>query len=151
MFVGAESGHPQRTWVQDVPEGLPKAVTPEGAAGVVTSPDGRWVVAVTQDFKLMLFPLQGGEPKSLGPLTLTEAVSQWSEDGRTLFVSRWATRLDVFTIDAQSGERRLWKTFEVPDPAGAIVAKFLITRDARSYAYGYMRWLDELYLVQGLK
>jgi len=45
----------------------------------------------------------------------------------------------------------LWKTFELPDPAGAQIAAFIITRDACSYAYGYFRILDELYLVEGLK
>jgi len=45
----------------------------------------------------------------------------------------------------------LWKTFEVPDPAGVEASKFLVTRDERSYAFGYLRTLDELYLVEGLK
>jgi hypothetical protein len=31
------------------------------------------------------------------------------------------------------------------------VWNFVVTRDAGSYAYGYMRILDELYLVTGLK
>jgi hypothetical protein len=39
----------------------------------------------------------------------------------------------------------------VPDPAGVRVFDFVVTRDARSYAYGYLRILDELYLVEGLK
>jgi len=30
------------------------------------------------------------------------------------------------------------------------VLTFLVTRDARSFAYGYVRILDELYLVRGL-
>ncbi len=151
VFVGAERERPQRTWVQELPGGVPRAVTPEGAVGVVTSPDGQWVAAVTQDSTVVLFQLQGGEPKPVAKLVPREWVSQWSADGRTLFVSHEGTRLDVFGIDVQSGERRLWKTFEVPDPAGVRVAKFVVTRDARSYAYGYLRILDELYLVEGLK
>ena len=152
VFVGAEPGRPQRTWVQELPGGLPNAVTPEGAVGVTTSPDGRWVAAVTQDSTLMLFPLQGGEPRSVAKLAPREEVSQWSADGRTLFISHGGqTHLEVFGIDVQSGERQLWKTFEVPDPAGVRVSNFVVTRDARSYAYGYVRILDELYLVEGLK
>ena len=105
------------------PVGCRRAVTPEGAVGVVTSPDGQWVAAVTQDSTLMLFPLQGGEPRPVAKLALREAVSQWSADGRTLFVSHEGTRLDVFGIDVQSGKRQLWKTFEVPDPAGVRVSE----------------------------
>jgi len=59
-------------------------------------------------------------------------------------------RYDVFGIDVQSGRRQLWKTLVVPDPAGVQASKFLVTRDERSYAYVYLRTLDELYLVEGL-
>ncbi len=151
VFVGAEHGRRQRTWVQEPPGGQPRAVTPEGSTGVTVSPDGRWLAAVAQDLTLMLFPLEGGEPRQAGKLAEREKISQWSADGRTLFTHRPGTRLDVFSIDVQSGERRLWKTFEVPDPAGAYISTFVVTRDARSYTYGYMRILDELYLVEGLK
>ena len=46
---------------------------------------------------------------------------------------------------------RPWKTFELPDPAGARIGRILITLDARSYAYGYVHVLEELYMVEGLK
>jgi Tol biopolymer transport system component len=151
VFVGAERGRPQRTWVQELHGGLPSAVTPEGTVGVTTSADGRWVAAVAPDSTLMLHPLQGGEPRSVGRLDSQDEVSQWSADGRTLFVGRPGVRLDVFGVDVQSGARRLWKTFEVPDPAGVHMLAVLITRDARSHAYAYLRFLDELYLVEGLK
>ncbi len=155
VFVGADRGRAQRSWVQELSGGLPSAITPEGAVGVVTSPDGRWVAAVAQDSTLTLFPLQGGEPRVVTKLAFKgpgrETVSQWSADGRTLFVSHEGRRLDVSTIDVQSRESKPWRSFEVPDPAGVRLSGFIITRDARSYAYGYMRFLDELYLVEGLK
>ena len=151
VFVGAERGRPQRTWVQELRGGPPSAVTPEGTVGVTTSPDGRWVAAVTPDSAIVLFPLRGGEPRSVARLGPYEQICQWSADGRTLFVSRWSGRLDVFGMDVQSGARRLWRTFEAPDPAGLRGMTCVVTRDARSYAYGYIRILDELYLVEGLK
>jgi Tol biopolymer transport system component len=151
LFVGAEPGRPQRTWIQELPGGLPSAVTPEGAVGVRTSPDGQWAAAFTPDFTLMLFPLQGGKPRPVAKLAPREPVSQWSADGRTLFVAQEGSHLDVFGIDVQSGKRQLWKTFETPDPAGVRLMGFVFTRDAHSYAYGYFRVLDELYLADGLK
>jgi Tol biopolymer transport system component len=151
VFVGAEHGRPQRTWVQELPAGQPKPVTPEGTTGVATSPDGRWVAAITPDSMIVLFPLQGGEARSVARLTSPEEVCQWSADGGTLFVSRRGTRLDVFRIDVQTGKRQLWRSFAMPDPAGARIATFVVTPDGRSYAYGYLRTLDDLYLVEGLK
>jgi ethanolamine utilization protein EutQ (cupin superfamily) len=108
------------------------------------------VAAVTRDWVLTLFPLQGGEPRPLAKLAFRENVSQWSADGRTLLIVHGGNPIEVSGIDVQSGERRRWRTFEVPDPAGVRVANLVVTRDARSYAYGYMRILDELYLVEGL-
>jgi dipeptidyl aminopeptidase/acylaminoacyl peptidase/predicted Ser/Thr protein kinase len=151
VFVGAEPGRPQRTWVQEIPDGLAQAVTPEGTVGIRSSPDGRWVAAVTEDLTLTLFPLEGGEPKPIAELAPREPICQWSADGRTLYTAREGIHLDVFAIDVQSGQRQMWKTFELPDPAGVRMMGFVITRDAHSYAYSYFRVLDELYLVEGLK
>ncbi len=151
IFTGAEPGRPSRTWIQEIPNGLPKAVTPEGTVGVRTSPDGRWVAAVTQDSALVLAPLDAGQARLVAELAFREDVSQWSADGGTVFTARGGSRLDVFAVDVRSRERRLWRTFEVPDPAGVRMMSFFMTKDGRSYAYGYIRALDELYLVEGLR
>ncbi|MFZ1946837.1 MAG: hypothetical protein WAW06_04765, partial [bacterium] len=157
VFVGAEPGRPQRVWLQELPAGQPNPVTPEGTTGCTPSPDGRWVAAIAPDSTITLYPLQGGEPRFVTKLAAQEAlnvregVSQWSADGRTLFVGRAGVRLDAFGVDVQAGERKLWKTFEVPDPAGVLMIDCLITPDGRSYAYSYIRALDEIYLVEGLK
>jgi Tol biopolymer transport system component len=153
VFLGAEREHPQRIWIQDLPDGLPKPVTPEGVGGrnIVASPDGRWVASVDKDSQWVLFPLQGGESKPVAKRAPRETLSQWSADGRTLYVSLGGNPFTVFSLDIQSGKRQLWKTFELPDPAGASIASFIVTRDARSYAYCYFRFLDELYVIGGLK
>jgi hypothetical protein len=151
VFTGAERGRPQRTWVQEYPGGLPTAVTPEGTVGVTTSPDGRWVAAVTQELELGIYPLEGGEPRRVATLAPREFVSQWSSNGRTLFAGRKGDRLEAFGIDVRNGQRKPWRTIEVPDPAGVYVSSFIVTRDGRSYAYGYLRLLDELYLVDDLR
>ena len=119
--------------------------------GIATSPDSKWVAAITQDGTITLFPLDGGEPRPVAKRASGDNFSQWSADGRTLYVSHPGNPLDVFSIDIQSGKRQLWRTFELPDPAGALIAAFFVTRDMRSYAYGYFRILDDLYLVEGLR
>jgi len=103
---------------------------------VTTSPDGQWVAAVTPDLALALHPLHGGKPKPVAKLAPREHPG---------------IHLDVFGIDVRSGERKLWRTFDVPDPAGIRVSTFVMTRDARTYAYGYWRVLSELYLVESLR
>jgi len=53
-------------------------------------------------------------------------------------------------MDVRTGTRRPWCTFQLPDP-GAIFFNFVMTRDARTYACGYIRRTDELFVVEGLK
>ena len=57
----------------------------------------------------------------------------------------------LVAVDVETGRTKLWKTIEVPDPAGVRLGTIRMTRDARSYAYGYTRGIGELYLVEGLK
>jgi hypothetical protein len=43
-FSGAESGHPDRTYVQDINGGAPSPVTPDGVLADGVSPDGKFLV-----------------------------------------------------------------------------------------------------------
>jgi hypothetical protein len=50
-----------------------------------------------------------------------------------------------------SGERKLVKTLEMRDATGGFgVIRALTTSDGQFFAYGTLRQLSELYLLQGL-
>ena len=157
LFLGARQGRPFRAWVQDTSGGPPQPVTQEGAIrpGIVpgpltTSPDGRWLAAVTGDHELMIFPLDGGQPIALHNVGPKEMVCQWSEDSSTIYTYRQGAPLEVFAIDAKSRLRRLWRSFTPPE-TGGVALSFVMTRDTRSYAYGYERRHHELYVAEGLR
>jgi eukaryotic-like serine/threonine-protein kinase len=151
LFVGAERDHADRTWIQDVSGGPPSQLTDEGTAGVTVSPKDRFIAAVTHDRRLMFVPLDRSKPTEVGTLGPSEAPCQWSKDGNTLYLSRTAPSLELSTFDVRTRQRRPWKKLEVADPAGVNYWNVVMTRDARFYAYSYCRWLDELYVVDGLK
>ena len=55
-------------------------------------------------------------------------------------------------LDLSSGQRQLWKRLAPPDPIGVYgVPRALLSADGRHYLYAYVRLLDALYLVDGLK
>ncbi len=81
---------------------------------------------------------------------LLKMVCQWSKDASTIYTYRQGVPLEVYAIDVKSGLRRLWRSFAPPE-AGFATMSFVMTRDARSYAYGYTRPHQELYVAEGLK
>jgi serine/threonine protein kinase len=151
IFAAAEAGHARRTYVQDLAGGPPRAITPEGIAGTLVSPDGRVVAAVSPEQKLFVCAIGGGEARLAAQLLPNETPVQWTSDGRSLYVGRPGTSMLVDLMNLDSGRRVPWKRFSVPDSAGVRVRGLVMIPDGRSYAYGYFRWLDHLYLAEGLK
>ena len=154
LIMANEAGRLPRMWVLDLSGGKPRAVTPEGATGkdTVISPDGRFVVAFPAGaMRALRYPVEGGEPEPMAGLEDNEYPVQWTEDG-ALYVRKGGIPAKVFRIDVATGGRSAWKEIAPADPAGVwSMVRIMLTRDGKSYAYGFSRSLSELYLVQGLK
>ena len=61
--------------------------------------------------------------------------------------------VDVFRVELATGARALWKTLAPSDPVGVedMRETVVITPDAQSYCYSYLRRLGDLFVVHGLK
>jgi dipeptidyl aminopeptidase/acylaminoacyl peptidase len=156
LLCGHEAGRSSRLFVVELPDGRPKAISPEGVSMLrwrSLAPDGRTVVARDHDGRLGLYPTGGGEPRALAGASLDDVPIRWTGDGKGLFVqhgSGFPARVDV--IDVASGARRPWKELRPPDPAGVLaIGPILLSADGQSYIYSYRRLLDELFLVEGLR
>jgi eukaryotic-like serine/threonine-protein kinase len=148
-------GQDTRLFTQPIDGGPPRPVTPEGtgARRIVVSPDGQWVVGVPMGGPPQLYPLAGGgDPRPIAGAEAEDQPLQWNADGRTLYVQRGRLPMQVFAIDLRSGRRELWRELAPEDRAGVpALTRICLTRDANSYAFGYLRTLSELYLVDGLR
>ncbi len=160
LLSANEENRPRRMFVQDLPDGVPKAVTPEGIATeyAFTTPDGAWVPA-GGDYDaapFQLYPVAGGEPQVIRGLEKGDQPIRFSADGRRLFVrSGYASdsaRAHIAILDLETGRKEPWKTLQPSDPAGVTDVELAYpTPDGRAYIYEYRRTLSDLFLVEGLK
>ncbi len=153
LFAGFEEGKGQRMYVQDLAGGAPRPVTPEGVSerANTLTPDGKGIAA-DLDGRLMLFPVDGGEPKPITGGDTQVAPLRWRDDGRVLFVRKGRLPARIFALDVTTGQQTLVREFGPRDTVGVDgVADVRVTPDGKSYAYVYLRSLYSLYQVTGLK
>jgi eukaryotic-like serine/threonine-protein kinase len=154
LLVGEEPGHARRSYIQHIEGGAPRAVTPEGMAGSLVSPDGTSIIVATTQGRFAVFPLSGGEPRPIPGLLAGDEPIRWAADPRSIYLRRNVPDspiVQVYRLDLTAGHRELWKEI-VPDPSMFFsILPIVITPDGQYYAYSYGRFVSDLYLVDGLK
>jgi Tol biopolymer transport system component len=155
LISGNEPGHGSRLFVQDIPDGRPRAISPEGVSFLfhAVAPDGKSLVATGTDGRIAIYPIEAGEPHAVPGMEPDDIPLRWTADGSSLFVYRpSAPPLRIDIVDVKTGRRTLWKETRPPDPSGVEqVGPMQIAPDETSYVYSYRRALDELYLATGLR
>jgi hypothetical protein len=155
LAVGAPPERPLRCYIQTPGARVPTPVTPDGVGQCGISPDGRFIVAASEDGgrPLALYGADGSPPRNVAGALPGDVPVRWASNGRTLYVrARGAVPALVFTIDLPTGRRQLWRSLIPADPAGVfVVDNPVIATDADSYAYSYRRFLFDLYQVDGLR
>jgi hypothetical protein len=149
---GNEPGHPGRSYVVDIAGGPPRAVTPEGTLAMLPSPDGKYLASSTWT-GVKLFPIDGGEPRSVPGASVSDLPAQWSADSRALYVYQSGEiPLKLYRLDVATGRKDLVKEL-VPDDRGGVVSIGpVVTNFAGSeFAYSYYQVLSVLYVVSGLR
>jgi Tol biopolymer transport system component len=160
VFTGDKGDGKPRGYIQEIPRGLPRAITPDGVtlAGKGTVRDDSTVLGRVGP-QWMLFSIHGGEPQTVPALRPTDVPIQWSADGRVVYTidnlsptSAPAVAIEIFRVEVATGVRDLWRRLSPSDPVGVqgLRPTVVITPDARSYCYSYMRRLGDLFVASGL-
>jgi eukaryotic-like serine/threonine-protein kinase len=155
LIGGNAPGRGSQLFVQDVPDGKARPITPEGVSFLfdVVSPDGKSIVATGTDGKIDLYPVEPGEPHAVPGLETADIPLRWTADGTSIYVYRpSAPPLRVERVDVKTGRRTLWKEIRPSDPSGVNqVGPIQIAPDEKAYVYSYRRMLGDLYLATGLR
>jgi Tol biopolymer transport system component len=154
--VGPDGGG--RLYRQPISGGEPRPISDEGVRVTppyhcCVSPDGRWIAAVAADWRMRLYPVDGGEPRIVPGIEPRECPLRWTKDSRSLYVARLPARpVHVFVVNVETGERTLWNQLMPQDPSGVPSISYMaIAPEGRAYAYSHGRFLETLYLAEGLK
>jgi len=144
-----------RLWIQNVENGQPKPLTPEGVLfryrGCI-SKDGKTVAMLDSERKAVLFPLDGSGAKPIPGAVDGDEPIQWAPDGKHILVGRTELPNRVYNIDLATGQRALYKTFTMADPTGLLdTAPPNFSKDLKSYVFAYTRITSDLYVGEGLR
>ena len=131
----------------------PRAISPVIAGWPLQlSNDGQTIAAMGPEDRVLLFPMQGGDPRPVESCGPGDVPIGWTADDRALWVylrGRVSVRIDRAAIEGS--KREPWHTVRPADAAGIVdIFPVSITSDGQTYAYGYRRLLSDLYVVTGL-
>jgi hypothetical protein len=109
---------------------------------------------MSPDRRLLLYAVGAGEPEPVRGALAGDLPIRFSPDGRALYVQVRgdgpASAID--RIELSSGQRSTWKEVGPPTMVGTLgIPRVFLSADGQSYVYTYVRLLDELFLVDGLK
>ena len=159
VFTGDPGDGKPRGYIQEIPAGMPRAITPEGVvlAGKAAVRDDNSILGRV-GATWALFPIHGGDGR---PFRRSRPEISRCNGATTADTSTRSTTstgpgrpaVDVFRVELATGGRVLWKTLTPSDPVGVedMRETVVITPDAQSYCYSYMRRLGDLFVVDGLE
>jgi hypothetical protein len=134
-------------------DGTVRPVGPEGVTWpIAISPDGLRVAVTGRDDTLIIVSVANeGAPVAVPNSRRGDQAILWGSDN-ALYVYQFARiRTLIERIDLTTGERTVWQELKPADPAGVMnIHPAHVAADLKSYAYGFRRFLSELYIVEGL-
>ncbi|MEO6213639.1 MAG: hypothetical protein ABIP65_08440, partial [Vicinamibacterales bacterium] len=154
IFVGTDKGGANRVYVESIDGGMPRPVTPNGVtmSRNTVSPDGKLLAAVDHE-KLRVYPIGGGEPRDVAGSLPGDNPLRWKTDGSLLYVGVAAgSVIEVFAINMTTGKRTAALEVAPRDRVGAgSIQDLFLSADGKGYAFGYIRILQNLYLIKNLR
>ena len=151
LVYAHEKGKAARGWSQSIADGKQQPITPEGVWPIAVTPDGKWIVGYSAG-ESALYPAAGGPPRKAAALGKTELPIRAIDDHTVFTALHDGDTAKIFRVDLVRGKRELVRTLAASDAAGVMgVGDIEISADGKTLVYGFLRFLSDLYVVEGLK
>jgi hypothetical protein len=153
VLDGGEKGRGVRTFLLDLSDGHPRPIGPEGVMSIRGSASAGSLLGVAEDGTLARYPLEGGTVQPL-PVRLPAGgyPLRASADGRFVFVGSGVVPYRVDRLELATGRLSLLRVLQPDDLTGVpVLMDKALSADGEAYAYTYGRYLEDLFLVEGLR
>jgi eukaryotic-like serine/threonine-protein kinase len=148
----SEHGHRVRCYLLDINGGKPVPITPDGVAGGLVSPDGKYILRAN-DAVFSVYPIGEGAAHPIPNLELGFIPVLWSEDDSAVYgyhSGQVPTR--VYKVDLTTGKKTLVQELQPETTTGVVsIMPVVATRDSSRFAYSYYQVFSVLYLISGLR
>lgn len=158
VFTAAASspGHPTGLYVQSLTERAPRLIARGPGTTFsyrLAAPNGKTAITPDQLGTLLIYPLDGSPPTRVPGAQAGDHPMHWSPDGKYYyFVRPRMPRAQVMKVELATARVEMWKEIAPSDPAGLNdIYAVHVADDGKSYFYSYVRILNDLYLVDGLR
>jgi DNA-binding winged helix-turn-helix (wHTH) protein/Tol biopolymer transport system component len=150
LVGGSLAGRPSRLFVQALDGSAPAPLsTSVYFFRPAISADGKQIAGVDGEQRLVIVPVDGGEPKVIAT-GFTPTVLRWSHSGKTLLVQSDSVPAKLFRVDVETGKYTPWKEIGPLDLAGVFqIWPAVLSQDEHTIVYSFMRDLSELFVVDG--
>ena len=152
LILGNQPDAPKRLFELALDgDGTARPLTSGASGSFALSHDARTIAAST-DQKIVLLATDGSGDRPLPGSAAGDIPIEWSDDNSAVFVlERSHSAVRIMRVDVTSGERKEWVAIRPGDPAGILdVMPVHITPDGQHYAYGYRRFLSDLFIATSL-
>lgn len=154
LVLGNESGQPSHLYELMTDGSRPARPISSAVAAwpIHLSNDARTAAAMGSEDRILLFPISGGDPRAVASCAPGDIPIGWTTDDRALWVyRRGRVSATIERAEIEGNGRKAWHTIHPADPAGILdIHPVHITSDGQIYAYGFRRFLSDLYVVTGL-
>jgi eukaryotic-like serine/threonine-protein kinase len=153
LMLASQSGQAEAVFLTDMDGSAPKQLTLGSASWGAVAPDGQSFI-VDQNRSFFVRSMSDGTSKPIPGVQAGEFPVGWASDTKHIFVQeQTATGLNIYKLDAGSGQRELWQAIAPKDIVGMrpMVIPIGITHDGRWMAYTLRTQLGQLYSSDTLR
>ena len=161
LVLALAPGHAPDNYLQDVETGATQQIKSDGKslltgqAGVGTvSPDGKYFLAVDNEYRYWVQPVDGGPAVEIKGLSPGDIPTEWHGGSQNIFFERpiGTDTSEIYDLNLATGASKLWSHFTPTDKTAMLALRHaIITQDGAHVLYVVQRIFSTLFVAKGIQ